>query len=273
MVRTGGVTVLNADDEQCVNMAQYCREKIIYFSLRPSNPIVQGHIENEHTAVLYDRGYITIASGEMAVPVARAVEMPLTMEGRALFNIQNALAATAVAHAMGLKIEEMRQGLVSFFPSPSQTPGRTNFFTIENVEVMLDYAHNPSAYENILDLVKRMGHQRRIIVFDVVGDRRDEDIRKICGIIARYCDHAVVYEDKDLRGRTAGELMTLVERALVSEGFDAQSIDKIPREMEAINHALYLAGKDDLVCIMSGRVERVIQHLYAMKEDIELTLK
>ncbi|CAB5090494.1 Cyanophycin synthase (EC (EC [Olavius algarvensis associated proteobacterium Delta 3] len=273
MVRTGGVTVLNADDEQCVNMAQYCREKIIYFSLRPSNPIVQGHIENEHTAVLYDRGYITIASGEMAVPVARAVEMPLTMEGRALFNIQNALAATAVAHAMALKIEEMRQGLVSFFPSPSQTPGRTNFFTIENVEVMLDYAHNPSAYENILDLVKRMGHQRRIIVFDVVGDRRDEDIRKICGIIARYCDHAVVYEDKDLRGRTAGELMTLVERALVAEGFDAQSIDKIPREMEAINHALYLAGKDDLVCIMSGRVERVIQHLYAMKEDIELTLK
>ncbi len=41
MVRKGGVTVLNADDEHCVNMAQYCREKIIYFSLRPSNPVIQ----------------------------------------------------------------------------------------------------------------------------------------------------------------------------------------------------------------------------------------
>lgn len=269
MVREGGVTVLNADDEQCINMARYCREQIIYFSLRPSNPVIQEHIENEHTAVVYDRGYITIASGEMAIPVARAVEMPLTMEGRALFNVQNALAATAVAHAMGLKIEEIRQGLVSFFPSPSQTPGRTNFFSIQDVEVMLDYAHNPSAYQSILDLVKRMGHKRRIIVFDVVGDRRDEDIREICGIIARHCEHAVVYEDKDLRGRTEGELMTLVEQALIEKDFDAQNIDKISGETEAINHALSIARKDDLVCIMSGRVDQVIQHLYALKEDAE----
>ena len=271
MVRQGGVTVLNADDEQCVDMAQYCREKIIFFSLRPSNPVIQEHIENENTAVLYDRGYITIASGEMAVPVARAVEMPLTMEGRALFNVQNALAATAVAHAMGLKIEEMRQGLVSFFPSPSQTPGRTNFFTIRDVEVMLDYAHNPSAYQSLLDLVKRMGHKRRIVVFDMVGDRRDEDIREMCGMIASHGDHAVVYEDVDLRGRKEGELMDLCEQALIGSGFDGQHIDKIPGEMDAINHALAIAGKDDLVCIMSGRVEQVIQHLYAMKEDIELT--
>jgi len=271
MVREGGVTVLNADDEQCVNMAQYCREQIIYFSLRPSNPVVQEHIENEHTAVVYDRGYITIASGEMAIPVARAVEMPLTMEDRALFNIQNALAATAVAHAMTLKIEEIRHGLVSFFPSPSQTPGRTNFFTIKDVEVMLDYAHNPSAYQSILDLVKRMGHKRRIVVFDMVGDRRDEDIHDMCRMIARHCDHAVVYEDVDLRGRKEGELMALSEQAMIGAGFDAQRIDKISKETEAIDHALSIAGKGDLVCIMSGRVEQVIQHLYAMKEDFELT--
>ena len=271
MVREGGVTVLNADDEQCVNMAQYCRKQIIYFSLRPSNPVVQEHIENEHTAVVYDRGYITIASGEMAIPVARAVEMPLTMEDRALFNIQNALAATAVAHAMALKIEEIRHGLVSFFPSPSQTPGRTNFFTIKDVEVMLDYAHNPSAYQSILDLVKRMGHKRRIVVFDMVGDRRDEDIHDMCRMIARHCDHAVVYEDVDLRGRKEGELMALSEQAMIGAGFDAQRIDKISKETEAIDHALSIAGKGDLVCIMSGRVEQVIQHLYAMKEDFELT--
>lgn len=269
MVRKGGVTVLNADDQQCVNMAQYCKEKIVYFSLRPSNPVIQEHIENENSAVVFDRGYITIVTGEMASPVARAMEMPITMEGRAMFNVQNALAATAVAQAMGLKIEEIRQGLVSFFPSPSQTPGRTNFFSIKDFEVMLDYAHNPSAYKSILDLVSRLGHKRRLFVFDMVGDRRDEDIRAMCGMIAGCCDYAVVFENKNLRGRQPGELTDLMEQSLAAAGFDLDNLKRIPEESDAIDHALAMARKDDLVCIMSGQVKQVTGHLYAFKEKAE----
>jgi cyanophycin synthetase len=263
MVRKGGTTVLNADDTQCVSMAQYCRENIVYFSLRPSNRIIQEHIENDHTAVVSDRGFITILSGESITPVVRIVDMPITLEGRALFNVQNALAATAVGHSMGLKIEQIRQGLVSFFPSPLQTPGRANFFAVKDFEVMLDYAHNPPAYANIIDLVSRLGHKRRLFVFDVVGDRRDEDLRQICRLIASGCEHAIVYEDKSLRGRTPGELMDLVEKAFIEAGFHADAIEKIADETDAIDRALSMAAAGDLVCIMSGRVEQVIQHLEA----------
>ena len=261
MVRPGGVTVLNADDEQCVNMAQYCKEEIVYFSLRPSNPVIQEHLENDHTAVVYDRGYISIRSGESATPVARAVEMPITLEGKAVFNIQNALAAAAVGHAMELKIEEIRLGLISFFPSPEQTPGRTNFFSIKDFEVLLDYAHNPPAYKNLIDMITQLGHKRRLFVFDVVGDRRDEDLIEICQLIAASCQHAVVYEDKQLRGRAPGELMDLVEKALIENGLGAEAVDKISDETEAIERTLSLAQKGDLVCIMSGRVEQVVEHL------------
>lgn len=261
MVRTGGVTVLNGDDEQCVKMAQFCREKIIFFSLRPSNSVIQEHVDNEHTAVVYDRGFITLVCGESLIPVARAVDMPITLEGRALFNVQNALAAAAVGHAMGLKVEQIRQGLVSFFPSPSQTPGRTNFFSIGDFEVMLDYAHNPPAYANIIDLISRLGHNRRLFVFDVVGDRRDEDLRQICRLIASGCHHAIVYEDKQLRGRAPGELLDLVHTAFIDAGFEANAIERISDESEAIQKALSMAGENDLVCIMSGRVEEVIDIL------------
>jgi cyanophycin synthetase len=266
MVRKGGVTVLNADDEQCVKMAPYCREKIIYFSMRPSNPAIRSHLADENTAVIHDRGYIAIASGQETVPVAQAKDMPITMEGRALFNLQNALAATAVARALGLALKEIRHGLVSFFPSASQTPGRANFFAIDDFEVMLDYAHNLSAYQNIIDLVKRVGNPRRVFVFDVVGDRRDEDIAEICRIVAENADHAVVFEDEDTRGRAPGELTELACKALTAAGFDADRIDKIPDVMAAVDHALSIAQKDDLVCVMSGRVEKVIRHLYDIKE-------
>ncbi|MCG6894755.1 MAG: cyanophycin synthetase [Desulfobacteraceae bacterium] len=269
MVRKGGFSVLNADDEHCVNMAQYCRENIVYFSMRPSNTVIQDHIENDHTAVVYDRGFITIVSGESITPVARAVDMPITLEGRALFNVQNALAAAAVGHAMGLKIDQIRHGLVSLFPSPSQTPGRTNFFSVKNFEVMLDYAHNPPAYANIIDLIERLGHKRRLFVFDVVGDRRDEDLRKICRLIASGCQHAIVYEDKQLRGRAPGELMDLVEGAFIEAGFAADAIEKISDQTDAIQRALTLAQKGDLVCIMSGRVEQVIQYLDRYQQSVE----
>ncbi|SLM31568.1 Cyanophycin synthetase [Desulfamplus magnetovallimortis] len=265
-VRRGGVTVLNADDEHCVRMAEFCRETLIYFSLRPSNPVIQRHIDNEHTAVVYDRGYITIITGESATPVARAVDMPITLDGKAMFNIQNALATAAVGYGMGLDIEKIRQGLVSFFPSPSQTPGRMNFFSVNDFEVMLDYAHNPPAYKNIIDLVSRLGHKRYIFVFDVVGDRRDEDLMEICQMIASKCHYAVVYEDKDLRGRAPGELMDFVENGLISSGFASDAVKKIADETEAIEYALSIADTNDLVCIMSGRVDQVIQQIYGFQE-------
>jgi len=191
--------------------------------------------------------------------------MPITLEGRAIFNIQNAMAAAAVGHAMKLKLDEIRHGLISFFPSPSQAPGRTNFFSIKDFEVMLDYAHNPPAYKNIIDLISRLSHKRCLFVFDVVGDRRDEDLVEMCRLIASGCQHAIVYEDKQLRGRQPGELMNIVEKAFIDIGFDAGALEKIADEGQAIERALSIAKKDDLVCIMSGRISQVIEHLNAFQ--------
>jgi UDP-N-acetylmuramyl tripeptide synthase len=63
--------------------------------------------------------------------------------------------------------------------------------------------------------------------------------------------------------------MDLVEKAFVEAGFDADAIEKIADETDAIQRALSLAGKGDLVCIMSGRVEKVIQHLERYQQSVE----
>jgi UDP-N-acetylmuramyl tripeptide synthase len=90
-------------------------------------------------------------------------------------------------------------------------------------------------------------------------------------LIASACQHAIVYEDKQLRGRTPGELMDLVEQALVDNGLEAKAVEKISDETAAIARALSLARKDDLVCIMSGRVEEVIAHLNAFDEAARIS--
>jgi cyanophycin synthetase len=265
-VRPGGTTVLNADDPKCVEMTEYCRESVVFFALRASNPVVVEHVDRGNAAVVCEQGYIAVVDGDHLVPVARVDDVPLTMGGKATFNVQNALAATAAAFAYGVDVDEIRRGLISFLPSPLQTPGRLNLVTVGGVDYLIDYAHNPHAYRNLLDLVVQLGDRRRSIVFDVVGDRRDEDIEEVCRLVAPVFDAAILYEAADLRGREPGELMALQERFLAAAGFDPAAIESVGDEMAALRFAAGQAQAGDLVCYMTGRVQDGIQCLNALAE-------
>ena len=61
----------------------------------------------------------------------------------------------------------------------------------------------------------------------------------------------------------------MVETAFLETGFDAAALEKIPDETDAIDRALQLAREGDLVCIMSGRVEQVIEQLNGFEENVE----
>ena len=265
-VRHGGTTVLNADDAKCVDMLEYCRENVVFFSLRASNPVVLEHVDRGNAAVVCEQGYIAVMDAEHLTPVARIDDVPVTMGGKAAFNVQNALAATAAAWAHGVDVDEIRRGLISFLPSPLQTPGRLNLIAVNGVDYLLDYAHNPHAYRNFLDLVANMGERRRVIVFDVVGDRRDEDIEEMCSLVAPLFDAAVLYEAADLRGREPGELMALQAKYLEAAGFDPEAIERVGDEWDAVRRAAELAEAGDLVCYMTGRVQEGIRCLQDLAE-------
>ncbi len=242
---------------------QYCREHVIFFSLRSSNPVVLDHVDRGHTAVVCEQDYIAVLENDHFIPVARVVDIPLTMEGRAAFNIQNALAATAATYAHGVSVDEIRHGLTSFLPSPLQTPGRLNLKKIAGVEYLLDYGHNPHAYRALLGLVQQLGERRRIIVFDVVGDRRDEDYEEICGLVAPVFDEAFLYEAEDLRGRAPGELMELQARFLAAAGLDAAAVPQgRGTSRRRSGSPPRRPGPGDLVCYMTGRVQGGIEWLH-----------
>ena len=268
-VRPGGYSVLNADDRWCVKMAEACTEHVVWFSLNPEHPLVREHVENGGLAVVYQNGYITVLDGDLVVPVARAYEVPITLEGKAYFNIQNALAATAVAYARKVRVDEIRVGLASFFPSPSQTPGRTNVISVGDFDVMIDYAHNPRAYAGLFDLVSRLSYKRRIMVLDAVGDRRDEDIEQLALISSRHADFAIVYEDKDLRGRREGEVAALLHQGFRRAGFPEERMAVVLDEWQAIDRALAMGEPKDLILYMTGRVGRAIRYIYEHKEALD----
>jgi cyanophycin synthetase len=92
---------------------------------------------------------------------------------------------------------------------------------------------------------------RAIGVIGIPGDRRDDDQREYGTIAATAFDEIIVREDKNLRGRGAGESAgNVVEgvRAARSDGTArAQRAEKILEEMAAVRTALRRAAPGDLV--------------------------
>ena len=73
--------------------------------------------------------------------------------GAARFQRQNILAAIASAYVQGMRYDDIRAGLLSFFPSPSLTPGRLNLIRAPNgARLLIDYARgaNDQDFLNLL---------------------------------------------------------------------------------------------------------------------------
>ena len=199
--------VLNADDMHCLKMASHTdAERIAYFTMDPRNPLVLQHIEAGGLAIVLEQGIkgqmITLYDDGLDLPLLWTHLIPATMEGKALHNVQNALAAALMAYAMGTKVDNIRQGLRTFDTSFFQVPGRMNVYDEHPFKVILDYGHNPAAIQAMINLVSRLDVEgRRLCVISAPGDRRDEDIRAIARQVAHgNFDQIIIRRDDSRRG-------------------------------------------------------------------------
>ncbi|HEX2645160.1 MAG TPA: cyanophycin synthetase, partial [Thermoanaerobaculia bacterium] len=254
--------VLNADDERVVAMAEHSPGEPIYVTMDPQSELVRAHIRKRGRAVALEPGLngrmIVLYQGEEQLPLLWARQVPATMEGRALHNIQNAMFAAAIANGLGVGVENIRQGLRTFSNDFFQAPGRLNFYNEYPFRVLLDYAHNAHGMEAVVRMIRELGvHGRRIGVLAAPGDRRDEDIRAVAAAAAPGFDLILLREDDDLRGRRPGEVAGILREGLLSGGFPAEQIlPEIYQESDAVNKALEMAQAGDLVAIFADKVTR-----------------
>ena len=87
--------VLNADDDLCLQMADFCdASSICYITMNPGHGLVREHIRSGGQAVVLENGIngemITIYDKGAHIPLIWAHLIPATIEGKALHNVQNA---------------------------------------------------------------------------------------------------------------------------------------------------------------------------------------
>ncbi|MFL5527760.1 MAG: cyanophycin synthetase [Gemmatimonadaceae bacterium] len=255
VVKREGHAVLNADDPLVYAMRDKSPGDIVLFSTKPEGESeeFEAHLTRNGIGARIENDTFVIRRGRLRIPIAPVQDVPLMLGGAAKFQRENILAAIATAYVQGMRYDDIRAGLLSFFPSPSLTPGRLNLMRVQKGRVLVDYAHNPSAISGLMEFAQSIDASRRIGVIAAPGDRRDEDLRRV-GRLAAHLDYVVVKEDADLRGRDPGEAASLIVDGLRDGGMEDGQYETILGEEEAIVHAMTQMKDNDLVVILADDV-------------------
>jgi cyanophycin synthetase len=256
VVEPDGYSVLNADDPLVARMRRRAEGNIIFFSMNGgenASRLVRDHLKGGGVAVVRVPNaigdMIVLHEAERYVPLLWTHEIPATLNGKATFNVENALAATAIAYGMKVPLDTIKSALRTFQTDFEHNPGRLNIYDRHPFRVILDYAHNPAGFAQMADLVAKLrpGHKRVIGVITGTGDRRDEDILELGRIAVNLADELIIKETTLLRGRKKGEIPRLIREGALAAGFPEERLTTIADECEALTAALRRARPGDLV--------------------------
>jgi cyanophycin synthetase len=261
-----GYAILNADDDRVYEMRHNVKSNVAMFSMDEDNERIKKHMRQGGLSAIYENGYITLAKGEWKMRVTKAVNVPLTIDGKAAFMIQNVLPAVITGYVRGLSIEDIKVALESFIPSPSQTPGRLNIFNFKHFQIMLDYAHNPAGLRALQKLVEKMDGYPKVGIVAGIGDRREEDNNELGAIAAEMFDEVIIRQDRNLRGKTEEELIAMILAGVKSVDPN-KKVTIIPSEAEAITYAVTNAVPGSLIVVSSDVVPDALNLVMKFKEE------
>ena len=114
VVLPAGAAVLNAGQPMLVDMAPLCDGEVIFFAADPELPALVDHRAQGKRAVYVRNGKVVLASGADETAIVSLQSIPLISTGATAFQIENVLAASGAAWALGIGAEIIRTGLETF---------------------------------------------------------------------------------------------------------------------------------------------------------------
>jgi UDP-N-acetylmuramoyl-L-alanyl-D-glutamate--2,6-diaminopimelate ligase len=174
----------------------------------------------------------------------RTTNFKLNLPGE--FNIDNSLAAVAVAVAENIDLETCARGLEKI----KGVPGRMEAVPNEKgLNIIVDFALTPNALEKLHQLLAKTKkpEQKIIAVFGACGER-DRGKRPIIGeTVSRYADQVIITNDEPYREDPLQIISEIV--AGVKNKKENENLWIIPDRREAIRKALQLARPQDIVAV------------------------
>jgi UDP-N-acetylmuramoyl-L-alanyl-D-glutamate--2,6-diaminopimelate ligase len=240
--------ILNIDDGSFEYLSGRGVGRMITYGRRSKADIVASNIVEKSNGIKFtvktkERGQVT-GSFEVAFPLVGQ------------FNVYNILAAVATAKTFGVDNAKIKDFLTGFLG----VEGRMEKIVEgQDFEVVVDFAHTPNAFLNILMTLKNRTKKRLICVFGAAGER-DPKKRPVMGEIAgRLCDYTII-TGEDPRNEDVDKIVKEISIGIKKAGgMINKTYWEIPDRALAIKQAIQsLAQEGDTVVILGKGHEKSI---------------
>ena len=186
------------------------------------------------------------------------------------FNQYNCLAAIAVLLQLHIPEEAIRKGIASF----KAPDGRQEVVYDKDFKVIIDFAHTPNSFANILQEMKKMTEGRLIHVFGSAA-KRDTYKRPEMGKISSEFADVIILTAEDSRNEPVEKIMEEIATKIpnskfqITNNFQNSNIQikngkkylfKIPDRKEAVRFAVSLAQKGDTVLLTGKGHEKTMNN-------------
>ena len=241
-VHKGGSLVLNADCEPLRKAFEREADKMVakpfWFSSK-----------NKADIYLQDKKILSKEDGE----IIDIREIPLCLNGTAIYNAENAMVAAALALSLGISISDIQNGLMNVKPNATDSRGRSNWLKYRGADIILDFAHNPDGVKRLIEMAVQWPAKRKFIVLGQAGDRADDQIQGMAEEAVslnadRYYLKALPKHEYE---RAANDVVALLRAQLLNDGVSEELIVDYPDELTAIQNMLAEARKGDLLLVLS----------------------
>ncbi len=158
------------------------------------------------------------------------------------YNVYNALSAISVAKSMNISDEIISKSL-----SQITIPGRCEIvYKNDNFIIMVDYAHNAIAMENLLSTLKEFEPGRLVVVFGCGGNRSKDRRYGMGKVGAKYADLNILTADNSRFEKTS-DIINDIKSTLIPAGGNFIEIED---RRDAISYAIKNAQKGDLIAVI-----------------------
>lgn len=271
-IKQGDTLVLNADDKRLVKFSNKLNTDICWFSKHADNPLILEAKDKGKPCTYAHQGDLVLFNGSTPQSIAKIKQIPMTVQGTALHNLENALGVTALCHAMGINSKAISQGLFNFGSDAQDNPGRTNMYNVQGATVIVDFAHNAHSMQAVIDMVLGLKKQNNYgdikVLFSHAGDRSELDMTNVADAILtlRPTTYILAELDEYLRGRESGEISDIVEQHLLTKGVESSQILRVDSPLSGATAALNTIKPNDLVLLFALSEREAVQALIESKQ-------
>ena len=238
MIKPSGWVVLNSDDENFLRIKNSTKGKILTYGINNQSDVIAKSFR-----LFLDHSEFDLSFKGNTYHVSSPV--------LAKFNIYNVLALVCTLIAMGCDEKMVLQAVKEVKP----VEGRMELIKAkQNFSVIIDYCQHINNYEQIFEFVDsvRQNKGRLIAVLGAPGKRNYKMRREIGKVANKYLDHVILTQLDD-RGENVYDICKTIQAEIV----DISSVI-IPSRQVAIEQAIEIACKDDIILILGKGHEKFI---------------